>query len=143
MPQMFGNLSIRSKLLGLVAVPLAGACLLGAAGVTGSLADRARADRERRLAEVAGLAATALHDLQEERVLTAAWVAGRSRAGQAAVAARRRRVDQAVAAYRSGVEGLVPVNPGDPALVEAVVAAGRWLDRLAVVRTEAGHDGPV
>ena len=35
MPQMFGNLSIRSKLLTLLAVPVAGSLLLGVAGVAG------------------------------------------------------------------------------------------------------------
>jgi hypothetical protein len=33
---MFGNLSIRSKLLALLTVPVAGSVLLGVAGVTGA-----------------------------------------------------------------------------------------------------------
>jgi hypothetical protein len=43
MPQMFGNLSIRSKLIALLAVPAAGTVLLGAAGAAAGFGDRARA----------------------------------------------------------------------------------------------------
>ena len=50
MPQMFGNLSIRSKLIALLAVPVAGTALLGVAGVAASWGERARAAEERHLA---------------------------------------------------------------------------------------------
>jgi hypothetical protein len=71
MPQMFGNLSIRSKLLGLLAVPVAAAVLLGVTGVTAASGDRTRAGAERRAAAVAGPAVAAAHELQEERVRAA------------------------------------------------------------------------
>src|SRR5215208_1325657 len=80
---MFGILSIRSKLLVLLAVPVAGSVLLGVAGVAGAWGDRARAGQERRAAVVAGQAVTAVHELQEERVRAAAWVAGDGRTGRA------------------------------------------------------------
>ena len=60
---MFGNLSIRSKLLGLLAVPVAAAVLLGVTGVTAASGDRARAGAERRAAAVAGPAVAAVHEL--------------------------------------------------------------------------------
>jgi len=150
---MFGNLSIRSKLLALLAVPVAGSALLGVAGVTGAWGDRARAGQERRAAAVAGQAVAAVHELQEERVRAAAWVAGDGQDGQGELRSRRRRVDGALAAYRAGVAGLGPT--GDPALDQAVAVATERLDRLVLVRVEvdrqlvppawamAGHDAMV
>jgi len=150
---MFGNLSIRSKLLALLTVPVAGSVLLGMAGVTNAWGDRARAGQERRTAVVAGRVVAAVHELQEERVRAAAWVAGDGQDGQGELRARRRRVDAALAAYRAGVAGLGPT--GDPALDQAVAVATERLDRLALVRVEvdrrlvtperamAGHDAMV
>jgi signal transduction histidine kinase len=153
MPQMVGNLSIRSKLLGLLAVPVAGAVLLGVAGVAAGWGERSRAADERRLATVTGQAAAAVHELQEERARAVAWTAGSGVAGRAELAARRRRVDRALAAYRSGAADLAPT--GDPALDQAVAAAAARLDQLVGVRAEvdrrlldpeqaaAGHDAMV
>ena len=150
---MFGNLSIRPKLLALLAVPVTGAVLLGVAEVTATWADRARAGDERQAAAVAGLAVAAVHELQEERVRAAAWVAADDQDGQARLRARRRRVDAALTAYRAGAAGLG--RTGDPALDQAVAVATERLDRLAVVRVEvdrrlatperamAGHDAMV
>jgi signal transduction histidine kinase len=153
MPQMFGNLSIRSKLLALLAVPVAATVVLDVAGVTAAWGDRARATDERRAAAVAGQAVAAVHELQEERVRAAAWVAGQGQDGRGELRDRRRRVDGALAAYRAGAAGLGPT--GDPALDQAVAVASERLDRLAVVRVEvdrrlvtparvlAGHDAMV
>jgi signal transduction histidine kinase len=132
MRQMFGNLSIGSKLVGLLAVPVVAAVLLGVAGVAGAWGDRARAGQERRLAAVAGQALAAVHELQEERARAVAWAAGERRDGQADPRARRRRVDRALAAYRAGAARLGPT--GDPALDRAVATAAERLDRLAVTR---------
>src|SRR5215211_1268958 len=101
---MFGILSIRSKLLALLAVPVAGSVLLGVAGMIGAWGDRARTGQERRAAVVAGQAVTAVHELQEERIRAAAWVAGDGQDGQGELRSRR-RVDGALAAYRAGVAG--------------------------------------
>src|SRR5215207_2893712 len=123
---MFGILSIRSKLLVLLAVSVAGSVLLGVAGVAGAWGHRVRA---------------------------AAWVAGDGQDGQGELRSRRRRVDGALAEYRAGVAGLGPT--GDPALDQAVAVATERLDRLALVRVEvdrrlvtparamAGHDAMV
>ncbi|HEV2893348.1 MAG TPA: nitrate- and nitrite sensing domain-containing protein, partial [Actinomycetota bacterium] len=150
---MFGNLSIRSKLLALLAVPVAATVVLDVAGVTAAWGDRARATDERRAAAVAGQAVAAVHELQEERVRAAAWVAGQGQDGRGELRDRRRRVDGALAAYRAGAAGLGPT--GDPALDQAVAVASERLDRLAVVRVEvdrrlvtparvlAGHDAMV
>ena len=132
MRQMFGNLSIRPKMVVLLVVPVAGTALLGLAGVAGAWGDRARAGEERREAAVAGQVVAAVHELQEERVRAVAWAAGEG--GQGELGARRRRVDSALAAYRAGAAGLGPT--GDPALDRAVAAAAERLDRLAVVRAE-------
>ena len=56
---MFGNLSIRPKLVGLLAVPVAGATLLGVAGAGAGWGERARAEEARRMAAVAGQAVAA------------------------------------------------------------------------------------
>jgi signal transduction histidine kinase len=133
MPQMFGNLSIRPKLVTLLAVPVAGTALLAAAGAAAELGERAEAQRERRVAAVAELAVAAAHQLQEERARALAWTGGRGRAGERALAARRARVDWSLAAYRTGAAGL---RGGDPALDQAAAAAAGRLGRLAVVRAE-------
>jgi hypothetical protein len=137
----------------LLAVPVAGAVLLGVTGVTAALHDRARAGAEDRAAAVAGRAVAAIHELQEERVRAAVFLAGDDQDGQAALADRRRRVDGALAAYRAAAAGLGPT--GDPALDQAMAAASERQDRLAVVRVEvdrrlvtperamAGHDAMV
>jgi signal transduction histidine kinase len=130
MRQMFGNLSIRPKMVVLLAVPVAGTALLGVTGVAGAWGDRARAAEERREAAVAGQALVAVHELQEERVRAVAWAAGEG--GQGELGVRRRRVDSALAVYRAGAAGLGPT--GEPALDRAVAAAAERLDRLAVVR---------
>src|ERR671910_162036 len=98
MRQMFGNLSIRPKMVVLLAVPVGGTALLGAPGVAAASGDRARAAEERREAAVAGQALVAVHELQEERVRAVAWAAGEG--GRGELGARRRRVDSALAAYR-------------------------------------------
>jgi signal transduction histidine kinase len=136
MPQMVGNLSIRSKLIGLLAVPVAGSVLLGAAGVADGVRERARTAEEARVAVVAGQAVAAAHELGEERVRGVAWLATGGAAAQAELAARRRRVDRALAAYRAGAAGLG--RTGDPALDQALAAATTRLARLPVVR--AGTD---
>ena len=132
MRQMFGNLSIRPKMVVLLAVPVAGTALLGVTGVAGAWGDRTRAAEERREAALAGQALVAAHELQEERVRAVAWAAGEGHQGE--LGARRRRVDAALAAYRAGAAALGPT--GDPALDQAVAAAAERLDRLAVVRAE-------
>jgi len=134
MPQMVGNLSIRSKLIGLLAVPVAGSVLLGVAGVAGGFGEQAQAAEEARIALVAGQAVAAAHEPQEERVRAVAWVATGGRAAETELAARRRRVDRALAAYRAGAAGLG--RTGDPALDQALAAATARLERLPVVRAE-------
>jgi signal transduction histidine kinase len=135
MPPMFRNLSIRSKLLGLLAVPVAGSVLLAVAGAAGAAGDVRRAVHDRRAVLATGLAAGVVHELQEERGQTAAWVAGGRRRGGAELLVRRQRVDRAAAAYRSGVAGL----GGDPALGRALAAAGQQLDRLPTARAGTGR----
>jgi Nitrate and nitrite sensing/Histidine kinase-, DNA gyrase B-, and HSP90-like ATPase len=165
MPQMFGNLSIRSKLLALLAVPVAGSLLLGVAGVAGGFGERARAAEEARVAVVAGQAVAAAHELQEERVRAVAWLAAGAqpaqsqpaagrRAAQAESAARRtaqaelnaRRTAQAeLAGRRRRVDRALAAyragaaglgRTGDPALDQALAAATTRLERLPVVRAE-------
>jgi hypothetical protein len=63
MPRMFGNLSIRPKLIGLLAVPVAGATLLGVVGAAAGWDERGRAEEARRMAAVAGVAAERLDRL--------------------------------------------------------------------------------
>src|SRR5215218_4918587 len=135
MPQMFGNLSIRPMMVGLLAVPVAAVALLGATVAAAGWGERAgAADDDRRLAALAGQAVAAAHELQEERARAVAWTAGPVRGGQAGLAARRGRADRALAAYRSGAAALGPT--GDPALDRAVAVAGERLDRLALLRAE-------
>jgi signal transduction histidine kinase len=131
---MARNLSIPSKLIVLLSVPVTGAVLLGVAAVAGGFGERARAGQEVRVATAAGQAAAAAHELQEERVRAVAWLVTGGRAGQAELAARRRRADRALAAYRAAAAGLG--RTGDPGLDPALAEAGARLDRLPVVRAE-------
>jgi signal transduction histidine kinase len=134
MPQMPRNLSIRSKLIPLLALPVAGTVLLGVPGVAAGWGDRASAAEQLRLAVLAGQAVAAVHELQEERVRTVAWVDGGGKAGQAELAARRRRVDRALAAWQAGAAGLAPAGGSAPG--QAAGTAVVRLDRLVVVRAE-------
>jgi hypothetical protein len=59
MPQMFGNLSIRPRMVGLLAVPVAAVALLGATVAATGWGERSRAADDRRLAALAGRALTA------------------------------------------------------------------------------------
>jgi signal transduction histidine kinase len=86
------------------------------------------------VAVVTGQAAAAARELQEEQVRAVTWVAGAGGTGEAELAARRRRADRALAAWRAGVAGLGPT--GDPALDGAVAAASARLGGLAGVRAE-------
>jgi signal transduction histidine kinase len=135
MPPMFRNLSIHSKLLALLVVPVAGSVLIAVAGAAGAAGDVRRAVHDRRAVLAAGLAGGVVHELQEERDQTAAWVAGGRRRGGAELLVRRQRVDRAAAAYRSGAAGF----GGDPALGRALAAAGQQLDRLPAVRAGTGR----
>jgi hypothetical protein len=72
MPRRLGNLSIHSKLLALLTVPVAGTALLGATGLATTAGERSRAAEERRFAAVIAQAAAAIHEPQEERALAAA-----------------------------------------------------------------------
>jgi hypothetical protein len=119
---MARNLSIPSKLIVLLSVPVTGAVLLGVAAVAGGFGERARAGQEVRVAAAAGQAAAAAHELQEERVRAVAWLVTGGRAGQAELAARRRRADRALAAYRAAAAGLG--RTGDPGLDQALAEAG-------------------
>jgi Nitrate and nitrite sensing len=134
MPQMFGNLSIRPRMVGLLAVPVAAAVLLGGTVAAAGWGQRARAADDRRLAALAGQAVAAAHELQEERARAVAWTAEAGRGGEDGLAARRGRVDRALAAYRAGAAALGP--SADPALDQALAVAAGRLDRLTLVRAE-------
>ncbi|HEY6708667.1 MAG TPA: nitrate- and nitrite sensing domain-containing protein [Actinomycetota bacterium] len=162
---MFGNLSIRSKLLSLLAVPVAGSLLLGVAGVAGGFGERARAAEEARVAVVAGQAVAAAHELQEERVRAVAWLAAGAQPAQSQPAAGRRAAEGESAARRTAQAELNARRAaqaelagrrrrvdralaayragaaglgrtGDPALDQALAAATTRLERLLVVRAE-------
>ena len=116
MPQMFRNLSIRPKMVVLLAVPVAGTALLGVTGVAGAWGDRPLQPPQRP-GPVGGQ--RRVHPPAPRPQLALAALAGRPGvrpdpfllqlvdghqrlAGQGELGARRRRVDAAAAAYRAG-----------------------------------------
>ena len=73
---MIRNLPIRSKLIGLLIAPLLALTLLTSLGIGANLATKVEAQHLRQEIAVATTLSRLVHELQDERDLTAGWVAG-------------------------------------------------------------------
>jgi Nitrate and nitrite sensing/HAMP domain len=103
---MIRNLPIRTKLFAILVAPLIALTILASIGIGTSLAREVQAEH---LADEAGVAVSLsqlVHELQQERNLTAGVVAGNGSVGERDVVAQRKAVDKALASFRSRVEGV-------------------------------------
>ena len=130
---MLRNAQIRSKVIAILALPLAGLIALAAAGTGTTLARGAEARRVNDLAQLAVRGNTLVHELQAERTLSSGWLS--ARADQAAVprdgmVTQRVVVDRTVAALRDFAAGL-DTSGYDPKLRQALDRALEEVDGLA------------
>ncbi|HEV8651009.1 MAG TPA: nitrate- and nitrite sensing domain-containing protein [Actinomycetes bacterium] len=133
---MLRTAPIRSKVIAILALPLAGLIALAATGIGSSLARGAEAHRVNDLAQLAVRGNTLVHELQAERTLSSGWVS--ARANRAAVprdgmVTQRIVVDRTVAALGDFAAGL-DADGYDPKLRQALDRALKELDGLAVYR---------
>ena len=136
---MIRNLPIRSKLIGLLIAPLLALTLLTSLGIGANLATKVEAQHLRQEIAVATTLSRLVHELQDERDLTAGWVAG----GRAAADLRdlddqQTRVNRALEAFGKDAQTLE--DDGSP-FYTSVQRAQAGSDKLAEVRQRV-EDNP-
>jgi hypothetical protein len=120
---MIRNLPIRTKLFAILIAPLIALTILASVGIGTSLARKVQAEQLADEAAVAVTLSQLVYELQQERDLSAGWVAGNGSIDRSNVVAQREAVDKALASFRSDVQGLE-------------VHESRFHDRLAVILPE-------
>jgi HAMP domain-containing protein len=103
---MIRNLPIRTKLFAILIAPLIALTILASVGIGTSLARKVEAERLADEAAVAIDLSQLVHELQQERDLSAGWVAGNGAVSKSGVVAQRKVVDKALTSFRNGVQGL-------------------------------------
>jgi signal transduction histidine kinase len=104
---MIRNLPIRTKLFAILVAPLVALTILASIGIGTSLARKVQAEQLTEEATFAVNLAQLVHELQQERDLSAGWVAGRGDVGrQDAVIDQRKAVDKVLASIRKDVKRL-------------------------------------
>jgi hypothetical protein len=140
---MIRNLPIRTKLFAILIAPLVALTILASVGIGTSLARNVQAEHLTEEATVAVNLAQLVHELQQERDLSAGWVAGNSTVGRADVVAQRAAVDKALASIRKDVEGLeVQESPFHDAVALALPELDRLEDRRQEVDDNSGGTVP-
>jgi HAMP domain-containing protein len=120
---MIRNLPIRTKLFAILIAPLIALTILASVGIGTSLARKVQAEQLADEAAVAVTLSQLVYELQQERDLSAGWVAGNGAVDKSNVVAQREAVDKALASFRRDVQGLE-------------VHESRFHDRLAVILPE-------
>jgi HAMP domain-containing protein len=136
---MIRNLPIRSKLIGLLIAPLLALTLLTSLGIGANLATKVEAQHLRQEVAVATTLSRLVQELQDERDLTAGWVAG----GRAAADLRdlddqQTRVNRALEAFGKDAQTL---EDDSSPFYSAVQKARAGSDGLAEVRQRV-EDNP-
>ena len=132
---MIRNLPIRSKLIGMLIGPLLALTLLTSLGIGANLATKVQAEHLRQEAAFATTLSRLVHELQDERDLSAGWVSGgRARDGRRDVDNQQARVDRALEASRKDAQALE--DDGSP-FYGKVQTARAAFGRLAEVRGRA------
>jgi len=136
---MIRNLPIRSKLIGLLIAPLLALTLLTSLGIGANLATKVEAQHLRQEIAVATTLSRLVQELQDERDLTAGWVAG----GRAAADLRdlddqQTRVKRALEAFGKDAQSL---EDDSSPFYSAVQKARAGSDGLAEVRQRV-EDNP-
>jgi signal transduction histidine kinase len=106
---MLRTAPIRSKVIAVLAVPLAGLLVLAAAGIGTTLARGAEANRVNDLAQLAVRGDTLVHELQAERTLSGGWVTAKVNGVEVprdGMATERVVADRTVSAFRDFAAGL-------------------------------------
>jgi hypothetical protein len=104
---MIRNLPIRSKLIGLLIAPLLALIVLTSLGIGANLAVKVEAQQLRQEIAVASSLSRLVHELQDERDLTAGWVAGgRAADGLRSLDNQQTRVNRALEAFRKDAQTL-------------------------------------
>jgi len=132
-----GRLALRSwpvaaKLGAVLVVPVATALLLGGLRIEASLDRAGDYDRVGRLADLGGRAAEVGHDLQTERDLVAAYVAGGRGARSTELTGQQSQVDRGAIAFREAAAG-IDGRYGDVVRARVSAVLNR-LDNLASLR---------
>jgi HAMP domain-containing protein len=122
---MIRNLPIRTKLFAILIAPLIALTILASVGIGTSLARKVQAEQLADEAAVAVTLSQLVYELQQERDLSAGWVAGNGSVDESNLVAQREAVDKALASFRSDVQGLE-------------VHESRFHDRLAAILPELG-----
>ena len=108
---MIRNLSVRSKLIGILIAPLLALTLLTSLGIGANLAVKVEAERLGQEAAFAKSLSRAVHELQAERDLSAGWVSGDRASGpswprRATLDDQQTRVNEALQAFRNDTQAL-------------------------------------
>jgi Nitrate and nitrite sensing/Histidine kinase-, DNA gyrase B-, and HSP90-like ATPase/HAMP domain len=108
---MIRNLSVRSKLIGILIAPLLALTLLTSLGIGANLAVKVEAERLRQEAAFVKSLSGAVHELQAERDLSAGWVSGGRASGpswprRATLDGQQTRVNEALKVLRNDTQAL-------------------------------------
>jgi Nitrate and nitrite sensing/HAMP domain len=132
---MIRNLPIRSKLIGILITPLLALTLLTSLGIGANLATKVQAEHLRQQAAFAITLSRLVHELQDERDLTAGWVSGgRAADGRRDLDDQQARVNRALEAVRKEAQGLEDDGSSFYGKAQTALAG---LGRLAEVRGRA------
>ncbi|MFL6223126.1 MAG: nitrate- and nitrite sensing domain-containing protein, partial [Actinomycetes bacterium] len=132
---MIRNLPIRSKLIAILITPLLALTLLTSLGIGANLATKVQAERLRQQAAFAITLSRLVHELQDERDLTAGWVSGgRANDGRRDLDDQQARVNRALEAVRKDAQALEDDGSSFSGKVQTALAG---LGRLAEVRGRA------
>jgi Nitrate and nitrite sensing/HAMP domain len=130
---MIRDMPIRTKLFAILITPLIAMTILASVGIGTSLARNVQAERLTVEATFAVNLAQLVHELQRERDLSAAWVAGNSAAKPDALGDQRAVVNKTLASFRKNAQGLeAQESPFD----DKVALALRELNKLRNLRLE-------
>jgi HAMP domain-containing protein len=136
---MIRNLPIRSKLIGLLIAPLLALIVLTSLGIGANLATKVEAQQLRQEIAVATSLSRLVHELQDERDLTAGWVAGgRADDGLGDLDDQQTRVNRALEAFGKDAQTL---EDDSTPFYSQVQTARAGSDRLAEVRQRV-EDNP-
>jgi signal transduction histidine kinase len=130
---MFRNAPIRTKLIATLIAPLLVLTTLALVGIRSNLAESTKAARVNEFAVFAGSLAPLVHELQGERSMSSSYLSSNRESGGPELAAKRREVDLAAAAYRVAA-GRLDLPATDHALTERVAYGLRELANLPVQR---------
>jgi signal transduction histidine kinase len=134
---MLKNLKVRTKLIAVLAVPLLALVAMAGIGVRDRRSEAADARQSRRLVDLSTTRVQLEHDLQLERMWTAASLSGSRTTGTSNVPDRRARTDQSVAAFTATATG---VRSAYPELADELDRVAQDLGQLATTRTTLDSD---